>query len=225
NVLFTQSDFTAAFADVDGDSLAKIRIESLPAHGSLKLGNSNVTANQQINLSNLGDLRYVPEQFFFGADTFSWSGSDGSLYSSPAQATLNISPQNDPPTLDLNGPGSGTGFTATFVAGGSPVVIAGSNLDINDIDSETMQSATVIIVNRQHGSREILDAAPRGAAGAKTSSAGSGGRVLTGVGTIANYEKALKTVTCQISADVANPSTSAIRGPSFRVSAGEDNSN
>src|SRR5690606_25838314 len=151
--------------------------------------------------------------------------SDGSLYSSPAQATLNISPQNDPPTLDLNGPGSGTGFTATFVAGGSPVVIAGSNLDINDIDSETMQSATVIIVNRQHGSREILDADTTGTAITKNFSAGSGVLFLTGVDTIANYEKVLKTVTYQISADVANPNTSVIRDVSFRVNDGEDNSN
>src|SRR5690606_29530509 len=117
------------------------------------------------------------------------------------------------------------GFTATFVAGGAPVVIAGSNLDINDIDSETMQSATVIIVNRQHGSREILDADTTGTAITKNFSAGSGVLFLTGVDTIANYEKVLKTVTYQISADVANPNTSVIRDVSFRVNDGEDNSN
>lgn len=225
NVLFTQSDFTGAFADVDGDSLAKIRIESLPANGALKLGNSNVTANQQINVSNLGDLRYVPNQFFFGVDSFSWSGSDGSLYSSPALVTLSISPQNDPPSLDLNGSGSGTGFAATFVAGGPPVVIAGANLDINDIDSETMQSATIIIVNRQHGSRELLDADTTGTAITKSFSEGSGVLFLTGVDTIANYEKVLKTVTYQISSDVANPNTDVVRDVSFRVNDGEDNSN
>lgn len=225
NVLFTQSDFTAAFADVDGDSLAKIRIENLPANGSLKLGNSNVTVNQQINLSNLGDLRYVPNQYFFGTDSFSWSGSDGALYSSPAQVTLNIAPQNDPPSLDLDGGSPGTGFAATFVAGGAPVVIAGAALNIDDIDSETMQSATVIIVNRQHGSLEILDADTTGTAITKSFSAGSGVLFLTGADTIANYEKVLKTVTYQISSDVANPNTDVVRNVSFRVNDGEDNSN
>lgn len=225
NVLFTQADFTGSFSDVDGDPLVKIKIDSLPAHGSLKLGNSNVTVNQQINKDSLDDLRYVPEQFFYGEDTFNWSGSDGSLYSSPAAVKLTLSPKNDAPTLDLNGGAAGTGFTATFVAGGPPVVIAGQGLDISDVDSVTMQSATIIIVNRQNGNKELLDANVAGTNITKEFSPGSGVLFLTGPDTIANFEKVLKSVDYQIAPDVANPDTNTVRNVSFRVNDGEANSN
>lgn len=225
NILFTQTDFAGVFTDVDGDSLAKIRIENLPQHGSLRMGNTNVTANQQINTANLGDLRYVPNQFFFGEDSFGWSGSDGLLYSSPANVNLIVNPTNDPPALDLNGNAPGTGFNATFVAGGPPVVIASQNLTVTDIDSDTMQSATVIIVNRKHGSKELLDANTTGTNITKDFSAGSGVLFLTGPDTKANFEKVLKTVTYQIAPDVANPDTNTVRDVSFRVNDGQLNSN
>lgn len=225
NVLFALSDFTGAFTDVDGDPLTKIRIENLPTNGSLKLGNINVTANQQINAANIADLRYVPNQFFNGQDTFVWSGSDGQVYSSPAQVILTITPKNDPPTLDLNGAGQGTGFSATFVAGTVPVVIAGQGLKITDIDNDTMAGATIIIVNRQHGSKEILDANVQGTNITKNFSAAVGVLSLSGVDTIANYEKVLKTVTYVIEADVTNPDTNTVRDVSFRVNDGNLNSN
>ena len=144
NVIFALSDFSAAFTDLDGDALNKIRIEELPSHGSLKLGNVNVTDNQQINAVNIADLRYVPDQFFFGEDTFGWAGSDGLIYSSPAQVILTITPTNDAPAIDLNGNGQGTGFSTTFVTGGSPVVIAGQNTTITDVDDTIMEGATMV---------------------------------------------------------------------------------
>ena len=225
NVLFTETDFTGSFSDVDGDSLVKIKIDSLPGHGSLKLGNSAVTVNQQINKDNLKDLRYVPDAFFYGEDSFGWSGSDGAVYSSPATVKITLSPKNDPPALDLNGDGPGSGFTAKFVAGGNPVVIAGQGLDITDIDSTMMQSATIIIVNRQNGNKELLDANVAGTNITKEFSPGSGVLFLTGPDTIANFEKVLRTVDYQIAPDVANPNTDTVRNVSFRVYDGELNSN
>ncbi|MCW5846032.1 MAG: cadherin domain-containing protein [Anaerolineae bacterium] len=225
NVLFKQSDFTGAFTDVDGDSLVKIKIVTLPAHGTLKLGPGNVTENQQINAANLSDLRYVPDEFYSGEDQFNWAGSDGNLYSSPAQVIITLAPQNDPPTLDLNGNAAGTGFNATFVAGKSPVKIASQSVTIADVDDTMMEGATIIIVNRVHGTKEVLDATIAGTNITKSFSAASGVLTLSGTDTIANYEKVLKTVTFRIDADVTNPDTAVIRDVSFRVYDGEENSN
>lgn len=225
NVSFSALDFTSNFNDIDGQTLQTVKIVSLPAHGSLRRGNATVGINDQINVQQLNDLRYVPEAFWFGEDSFNWTGSDGTLYATPAKVTLIINPKNDPPVLDLNGNGNGTGFSATFVAGGAPVKIAGQQLSITDIDSETMKSATIIIVNRKHGSKEILDADTSGTNITKDFSAGSGVLFLTGPDTKANFEKVLKTVTYQIAPDVANPDTNTVRDVSFRVNDGELNSN
>ena len=225
NVLFAQSDFSSMFTDVDGDPLNKIRIEELPANGQLKLGNVNVTLNQQINAANIADLRYVPNAFFFGEDSFDWSGSDGLLYSSPAQVILTIEAKNDAPTLDLNGDGQGTGFSATFVAGGPPVKIVGQGVVITDVDDTQMDGASVIIINAQHGTKEILDADVSDTNITKQFNAGSGLLTLSGADTIANYEKVLKTLTYKIESDVANINTEVVRNISVRVNDGDLNSN
>lgn len=225
NVIFTLLDFSSKFTDVDGDSLVKIRIESLPAHGSLRLGNENVTANQQINADQISNLRYVPDPFFFGQDSFGWSGSDGGLYSSPAQVILTIAPKNDAPTLDLNGNSPGTDFAATFVTGGPPVKIVGQGVNIEDIDDTMMEGATIIIVNRQHGTKEILDADTTGTNITKQFNAGGGVLTLAGSDTFENYEKVLRTITFMIESDVTNINTQVVRDVSVRVSDGELNSN
>lgn len=225
NVLFQSSDFTGAFTDVDGDPLVKIKIITLPAHGALKLGDVNVTENQQINAANLNTLRYVPDEFYFGEDKFNWAGSDGELYSSPAEVTLTLTPENDPPTLDLNGSAAGTGFSAIFIAGKPPVKITSQNVTITDVDDTMMEGATIIIVNRVHGTKEILDATVAGTNITKSFSAASGVLTLKGADTIANYEKVLETITFKIDADVTNPDTATVRDVSVRVYDGEENSN
>ena len=43
NITFTQTDFTNKFSDPDlGDTLTKIRIDSLPVNGTLELSGSSV---------------------------------------------------------------------------------------------------------------------------------------------------------------------------------------
>ena len=224
NINFTAQDFINTFSDVDGDTLQKVQISSLPSHGTLKRGNNNVTINEQIDLNGLGQLRFVPDEDWSGTTSFGWRGSDGALYSAPASVLLTVNPQNDPPAIDLNGDGQGTGFNAIFVAGGQPVSITDSDLKITDIDSETMAEATIIIINRKNGAKELLSADTSGTSIQASFSAGSGVLFLTGPDTIANFEKVLRTVKYQIQADVTNPDP-AQRNVSFRVNDGQDNSN
>lgn len=226
NINFTKEDFILAFADVDGQTLQVVRIASAPQHGTLKRGNVDVNANDQISVELLDQLRYVPNQYFNGVDSFSWTGSDGSLYASPAQVILTLTPENDPPVLDLNGPAAGVDSNATFAAGSSPVAITSQNLTITDVDNDTMASATVLIVGLKNGSKEKLSADTTGTSIlASYSVVGSNGLLqLTGTASIADYEKVLKTVKFGIEPDVTNPDTTT-RNIQFIVYDGQENSN
>lgn len=223
NILFSASDFIAAFSDVDGDSLEKIQITQLPANGALRRNNNDVSLNEQINIDDLGQLRYVPNSDWSGTDAFKWKGYDGTIYSDVATVTLVVNPINDAPTLDLNGDGAGTGFTATFVAGGLNVAVAGP-VKITDIDNTTMESAKAIIVNIKNGTKELLTADPTGTNIQVSYSAGTGTLFLSGTDTIANYEKVLSTVKFGIESDVTNPNPTP-RNIQFNVYDGADNSN
>ncbi len=224
NILFAAADFIGVFNDVDGDPLQKIQITQLPTNGALRLNSADVALNQQINVGELGQLRFVPDADWSGTTTLKWKGYDGLVYSDPATVTLVVNPKNDPPTLDLNGSGAGTGFEATFVAGGPKVSIAGPGLKIGDIDDDSLESAKVIIVNIKNGAKETLEADATGTNIQASYDAGSGTLRLSGVDTIANYEKVLRTVKYGIGADVANPDP-VTRNIQFNVYDGEQNSN
>ena len=224
NILFQSQDFINAFSDVDGDTLQKIQITALPSHGVLRRNNNDVALNEQINVGELGQLRFVPDADWSGSDSLNWKGYDGTVYSDAATVTLVVNAQNDAPTLDLNGDGAGTGFSATFVAGGADVVIAGAGLDIADIDNDTMAGAKVMIINQKNGAKEILSADVAGTTIQVSYNAGIGTLFLSGTDTVANYEKVLRTVKYRIDADVTNPDSTA-RDVQFNVNDGKDNSN
>lgn len=217
NINFTQQDFINNFADVDGGELKLVRIISLPANGVLRRGNVTVGVNEQIAAADLGQLRFVPNDNWSGTTSFKWNGSDGVVYAvNPATVTLIVSPENDAPYLDLNGGGEGTGFSTIFVAGGPAIVIVDGDLDIDDIDSANMTSATATILNRPNGTKETLSADTSLTNIQASFSAANGVLLLTGQDSIANYEKVLRTVKYRIDPEVTNPST-ATRTVSFKV--------
>ena len=73
-------------SDVDGDSL-KVVLASGPSHGVLTL-NAN------------GSFTYVPAANFNGADSFTYTATDGALSSNVATVTITIIPVNDAPVAD-----------------------------------------------------------------------------------------------------------------------------
>ena len=89
SVTFVGTDFTNHFTDPDGDSLAKIQVISLPAHGTLKLSRTAVTANQEIVVGDLDNLVFDPEANWNGNTSFDWKGYDGIQYSTNV-ARVNI---------------------------------------------------------------------------------------------------------------------------------------
>jgi uncharacterized delta-60 repeat protein len=79
-ISFSASDFTSVFSDIDGDSLIKIQITSLPPNGTLKLNGSAVGINQEITTANLGNLTFTSNANYSGALSFTWNGFDGTTY-------------------------------------------------------------------------------------------------------------------------------------------------
>ncbi|MEO0576797.1 MAG: Ig-like domain-containing protein [Pseudomonadota bacterium] len=69
-------------ADVEGDTLT-LNIESQPASGTLS--------------GSFPDITYAPNQDFSGADSFTFSVTDGSLSSNVATVTITVNPVNDVP--------------------------------------------------------------------------------------------------------------------------------
>ncbi|NDI35194.1 hypothetical protein EPK97_10550 [Chengkuizengella sediminis] len=101
-ITFEFTDFSSKFEDIDGDSLATVTLTYLPSEdiGTLELGDVNVTEGQEIAVSDLGDLKFVPAENWNGTTTFGWNGSDGTVYAEdPATVTIKLSAENDKPTV------------------------------------------------------------------------------------------------------------------------------
>ena len=91
---FAAGDFAGTFTDPDaGDSLQKVKITSLPGHGTLMLNSAPVSVDQEIPAAQIGTLTYTPASGYTGPDSFQWNGSDGSLYAASAAAVnLTVNP-------------------------------------------------------------------------------------------------------------------------------------
>jgi hypothetical protein len=139
DLTFTVANFTGSYGDADGDALNKIQILSLPANGTLRLGNKAVTVGQEIpfTVSNINNLVFEPADNYNGFTSFQWNGSDGLAYAeNPAFVNINLAPVNDAPTV------------SAFTKGGledTEVVFAASDFSpaFNDIDGDALNQIRV----------------------------------------------------------------------------------
>jgi outer membrane protein assembly factor BamB len=91
------------YHDIDGDPFTFATITSLPAHGTLYLGASPISAGQRVYRAELGSLKYVPEPLWNGATSFSWTASDNYENSAPASTTLTVTAVDNPPAVSSIG--------------------------------------------------------------------------------------------------------------------------
>ena len=106
---FTAGDFTAVFSDPDaGDTLAAVQVVRLPAAGAgvLRAGAVRngvrpvVTAGQELPLTELGTLRFVPAADWNGAASFTFKLVDSrGAVSDVATATITVQAVNDAPAF------------------------------------------------------------------------------------------------------------------------------
>ena len=163
---------------------------------------------------------------------FNFSVKDGSneansFSSVPNKITVNVTPANDAPLLDLDSNDSngvtGTGYQTLF-SPGSLVAIADLDTQITDIDSSNIQSATITLTTRPNGSSEfltVLGGLPTGIT-ASAYNPVTGELKLSGGATLTDYQAAIATIGYSNGASVRNNST---REVTVVVNDGEVDSN
>ncbi|WP_157237047.1 VCBS domain-containing protein, partial [Endozoicomonas elysicola] len=210
---FTTGDFS--FSDVDsGDTLQSITITSLPAAGSLLLNGVAVTANQSITASDISLLTYTPALNDNGTDytSFGFTVSDGQLDSTEHTLTFDVTAVNDAAEVtNLD--------TLNYTSNGDLRIIDG-DLTLTDVDSTTLQSATVQITGNFNSSEDALSFTNQSGITGSWDSA-NGTLTLSGSASLADYETALESVSYQ---NTSNDRNTAQRTISITVNDGVDSS-
>ncbi len=96
---FAANDF--AFSDADPDEqLHKLQIETLPAHGTLRLNDVEQAAGAQIARADLSALEYHPPAHWHGLTSFTFKVLDttGTASTQAYDASVVVTPVNDVPT-------------------------------------------------------------------------------------------------------------------------------
>ncbi|NUQ63357.1 MAG: M28 family peptidase, partial [Pirellulales bacterium] len=129
------------------------------------------------------------------------------------------------PVLDLDADdnsSTGSGYQATLVVGRSSVPAADADAALSDLDGANLVSLTATITNLQDAPAEWLDADVAGTLISKSFNPATGVLALTGLDTVANYQKVLRTVIYGNSAAI--PTTDPSREIRFVVNDGRADS-
>jgi large repetitive protein len=134
---FAASDF--GFVD-SGDTMNGVRIDTLPAAGTLKLSGTNVTAAQLIPQASIPNLVFAPAANASGSPyasfTFSVRDTNGPIFDpTPNTITVNVTPVDDAPVAvdDLK--------TVAEDSGATTIAVLANDTDI-DAGPKTIASIT-----------------------------------------------------------------------------------
>ncbi|MFO1351233.1 MAG: Ig-like domain-containing protein [Gammaproteobacteria bacterium] len=166
-------------------------------------GNGTLGAITPVNATR-ASVVYTPALNVTGPDSFTFTVNDGALTSAPAPVTITVGAAADAPVVDLNGPGAGLDFAASFSeAAAVPVaIVASAALTVSDPDSATLASATVTLTNLLDAGVEVLAVDPATVAPNTpivavydTTTPGQGVLTLSGAAPLTDYQAALRTLT------------------------------
>jgi len=115
---FKISDFISKFSHPSSRALTKIKVQNLPANGLLKLNGTGITAGQEINVSDIPQMSFVPESDYIGSSKFQWNGTDGLNYAI-TDAYVNLKVSSITPTFPYLESFKNT-TAAGLIIGGSP---------------------------------------------------------------------------------------------------------
>ena len=104
-----------------------------------------------VALDSYGNVIFTPAKDVNGPVTFTYTITDGDKTSNVATVTVNVTPVNDAPVLDLDTSANGTGFAASYTLGHTAASIGASGVSLSDVDNTTMSSVKVSIGNAQTG--------------------------------------------------------------------------
>lgn len=191
----TTATVTISSGFLQGDTLAAstsgttIAAAYDPATGTLTLSGSDTVAHYQQVLDSVVFSSTQADPTSGGTNTqrnLTWSVSD-SLSSAAAASTVTV---HTPPSISAGG-------TVTFVGGGQPVPLDG-NVSVSDVDSTTLSTATVKISSGFLSGDALNFTNQNGITG--NYDAVHGVLTLTGTTTLANYQKALESITYSFTA-------------------------
>jgi hypothetical protein len=128
---------------------------------------------------------------------------------------------NNPPSLDLSAAASGTGYTTTWLEGGSPIPVAAGDDAVSD-DGTTISSATLTLASPLATDLLSVIGSLPGGITASSYNTGTGVITLSGVATLAQYQSALQQI--GYSSSATNPASPA-KTVSVTVNDGVDVSN
>ncbi len=147
---FVSNDFTSSFSDSNAYSLVSIEIMSLPENGKLLLSGSPVVISEAINIYDIGNLSFVPNNNWYGSTNFAWNAYDGKYYSiSNASVNIIVIPVKHTPILI-----SPTIIDTIPSKGGAKTINIVNN--ISNIDGDTLTYS--IISGPDHGKASISGA-------------------------------------------------------------------
>lgn len=118
-----------------------------PSSGTLTATLVAEATNGTVTLNADGSFEYVPDDDFFGTDSFTYRASDDTDQSNVARVTINVAPVNDPVQ----------GTEDSYVATEDETLTIGANLSvlINDVDPDG-DDLTVELANQpSHGTLQL----------------------------------------------------------------------
>lgn len=156
--------------------------ESVDATGAIQIEGNNVTIDPTF-------FDYLAAGEFVTV-TVNYDISDGHT-TTHNSATLVVNGENDAPSIDLNGDASGTGYETTHNGQyNSAISLFGEQLDIADIDSAAIQSATITASLQQFDN--ISNGLPAGLIESRETLPDQRIQItITGLASLAVYEQAL----------------------------------
>ncbi len=85
---FSAADFAGHFTDpISGNSLATVKITSLPAYGTLTWKGSQFATPYSVSVGAIDNLVYAPDANYDGADSFTWTAYDGTYWDGTVPAS------------------------------------------------------------------------------------------------------------------------------------------
>jgi hypothetical protein len=140
---FTAIDFP--FSDVDGgDRLSAVKVTSLPAHGSLKLGGTALTSGTAVPVANLAKLTYTPVANYAGPDSFNYQVSDATAFSADAAMAITVKSASVIEVANGSFETAGNGLGGPWAMFGSPWPTSGLAGNFQQIQAVTGGTFTTV---------------------------------------------------------------------------------
>jgi gliding motility-associated-like protein len=191
-IVFDKAYFQALISDPNPtDGVSFLRITQLPL-GTLQHNGQQLALNDEIPWPLFTQITYTPPLDYFGVDAFRWNVSDGLLLAvAPAEISLTISTENDPPEIR-----NIETTNITYSQGDVGVPISNA-LTLIDVDNANLMRATVTISQSfQSGTDVLTYVTPVGETSTISSAFNNqtGELLLEGEASKSAYETALRNV-------------------------------